>query len=406
VVRALSFGRSTVSVTDAVIVCVTGGARIDREVSWELVINCRRWRALLVSACVGMGLGGCGVEGSVGRSPQLVVVQRSPSGDGVDAAAGSPAPFRFFSPSSFWNEPLPASVPLAPNSAELAGAFSAEVAGDELHKDPPWINTTSESVPIYTVPANQPTVRVTLVNAAKSPALQAAWAAVPLPPTAQPATGTDKVLVVWQPSTDRLWDFWRLRLTSAGWSASWGGAMRNVSSDPGVYGPRAWPGAKPWWGDSASSLEPVGGLISLEDLERGRINHALGIAVPDVRAGVYASPAQRTDGKSTDPLSLPEGAHLRLDPKLDIAALHLPKITAMIAEAAQRYGLLVRDHAPDVTFYAQDPIPTGTDPYTGPGGYFEGEDPRELLALFPWSHLEVLRMTLHRVRHGRGHRSR
>jgi hypothetical protein len=385
-----------------------------------------------VSSCLCVGFGGCGGAASIGGSPRLAVAQQGASGDDAGgigtvssaapvsspapatspapasspAPATAPVPFRFFSPSSFWNEPLSADARLAPKSAALVAAFSAEIAKDELRKDPPWINTTSESVPIYTVPATQPTVRVTLVNGAKSPALQAAWAAVPLPPEAHPAAGTDKVLVVWQPSTDRLWDFWRLQDTVAGWSASWGGAMQDVSADPGVYGPQAWPGAKPWWGDSASSLEPVGGLISLEDLQLGQINHALGIAVPNVRAGVYASPAQRTDGKSTAPLALPEGAHLRLDPRLDVAALHLPRITTLIAEAAQRYGLYVRDHAPDVTFYAQDPTPTGTDPYIGPGGYFEGEDPKQLLALFPWSHLEVLRMTLHRVVHVRRRRSR
>ena len=107
----------------------------------------------------------------------------------------------------------------------------------------------------------------------------------------------------------------------------------------------------------------------------GQINHALAIAIPNPRAGVYASPAQRTDGWSTEPLSLPEGAHLRLDPNLDLAALHLPRLTLMMAEAAQRYGIVVRDRAANVAFYAQDPTPTGTEPYTGAHGYFEGQVP-------------------------------
>jgi hypothetical protein len=48
-----------------------------------------------------------------------------------------------------------------------------------------------------------------------------------------------------------------------------------------------------------------------------------------------------------------------------------------------------------VTFDAQDPTPTGSEPYGGSGGYFEGESPRGLLASFPWSHLELLKMELH-----------
>jgi hypothetical protein len=66
----------------------------------------------------------------------------------------------------------------------------------------------------------------------------------------------------------------------------------------------------------------------------------------------------------------------------------------MIAEAAQRYGLIINNRAKDVTFQAQDPEPTGTEPYGGANGYFEGETPIEMLAGFPWYHLELLTMEL------------
>jgi hypothetical protein len=312
------------------------------------------------------------------------------------APVESAAPFRFFSPTSFWNEVLPVDAPLDPSSAAVVGAFDEVIAAEEGQaKAGPWINTTSYSVPVYTVPGDQPTVVVRLVDHNPDAALSSAWSAVPLPPEARPSVGTDGELVVWQPSTDRLWEFWRLEHAASSWQASWGGAMRNVSSGVGVFGPRVWPGAETWWGASASSLSLVGGLISLEDLATGQINHALSMSIPDVRAGVYASPAQRSDGKSNDPLSLPEGAHLRLNPNLDLATLHLPRLTLMIAKAAQRYGLIVRDGAGVVTFQAQDPEPTGTEPYMGPDGYFEGKYPNQLLASFPWSQLELLKMELH-----------
>jgi hypothetical protein len=258
--------------------------------------------------------------------------------------------------------------------------------------DGPWINTTSDSVPIYTVEASQPTVAVQLE--AEEPALAASWSEVPLPPTAKAAAGTDKTLVVWQPSTDRMWEFWRLVHKASGWAASWGGSMQNVSSDPGVYGTEAWPGAEPWWGVSATSLAIVGGLMTFEDLQQGRIEHALAIAIPNVRANVYALPAQRDDGQSTNPQTLPEGAHLRLEPQLDLAALHLPPLTLMMAEAAQKYGIIVRDKASNVAFFGQAPASTETNPYAGPSGYFAGELPSQLLASFPWSYLQVLNMSL------------
>jgi hypothetical protein len=269
------------------------------------------------------------------------------------------------------------------------------VAGEEQIKKGPAINTTSWSVPLYTVPAGQPAVKVTLAYASSNPTLQAAWEAVPLPADAQPAAGTDKHLVVWQPSSDKLWEFWHLERKGEGWEAYWGGAIQHVSSASGSYGPEAWLGAKTSWGASASSLSIAGGLVTLEDLEKGTINHALAIAVPNTRAKTYASPAQRTDGGDGEATSLPEGAHLRLNPSLDLAALHLPHLTLMLAEAAQRYGIFVRDTAANVAFYAQDPTPTGANPYTGKQGYYEGKSPAQLLATFPWSELQLLKMELH-----------
>jgi hypothetical protein len=303
-------------------------------------------------------------------------------------------PYRFFSPSSVWNKSLPRDAPVDRRSAAMVASFDQEIAG------PLGVNTTNYSVPIYTVPADQPSTKVTLMDPWRAPggsALQSAWDAVPLPPNAQPAAGTDKQLVVWQPSTDRLWEFWVLNKSSTGWQAWWGGAIKNASSDPGSYGSGAWPGATRLWGATASSLSILGGLITLEDLDRGQINHALAMAIPDPRAGIYVAPAKRTDGRSTDPLSLPEGARLRLDPKLDLASLHLPRLTMMIAQAAQRYGIIIRDTAGDVTFYAQDPTPTGTEPFGGTDGYFEGTSAGRLLASFPWNRLQVLKMKQHQT---------
>ena len=118
----------------------------------------------------------------------------------------------------------------------MVGAFDEEVAGEEQADQAPFINTIAYSVPIYTVAAEEPTVRVTLDHAQPPPALQAAWDAVPLPAEAQSAAGTDRHLVVWQPSTNRLWEFWRLEQAPTGWQAAWGGAMQNVSTDPGCTG--------------------------------------------------------------------------------------------------------------------------------------------------------------------------
>jgi len=72
----------------------------------------------------------------------------------------------------------------------------------------PWINSTQYSTPIYTVPANQPTVPVIMdYNNPLAPAMSA----VPIPANALPAAGTDEEATVYQPSSDTLWEMWKLR---------------------------------------------------------------------------------------------------------------------------------------------------------------------------------------------------
>jgi hypothetical protein len=300
------------------------------------------------------------------------------------------APERFFSPTSFWNTPVPAAVPLDPSSDAIVDSLARQVAAERAARKGPAVITTEYSVPIYTVGADQASEEVRLESPYSATALRAAWKAVPLPPTAEAAYGRDRHLVLWQPSSDRLWEFWHLAGGPGDWRADWGGAIQGASESSGAYGPAAWPGASPSWGASASSLSIAGGLITLRDLERGSIDHALAMSLRDVRAQTFFFPARRTDGESGDPLSLPEGAHLRLDPALDISALHLPPLARMMAEAAQRYGIFVRDVAANVTFYAQDPINVGANPYLGPGGFFGGSYPQALLASFPWASLELL----------------
>jgi hypothetical protein len=331
-------------------------------------------------------------QGEAGSSGSTTT-ESSPEQTGKSGSSLT-TPFRFFSPTSFWNTPVSTGAPLDSSSASVIGNFDRVIAAEETAGSGPWIGTTDYSVPIYTVPASQPTVPVGLEHSPE-PMLSAAWSSVPLPATAKPASGSDGVLVVSQPSTNRLWEFWRLVKENGSWHASWGGAIQGVSSNGGVFGTEAWPGAEPWWGVSASSLSLAGGVITFEDLEHGQIEHALALAIPGVRAGVYASPARRTDGKSTNSLALPEGAHLRLNPDLDLAALHLPKSTLMIAQAAQRYGIFVRDGAGEVQLFAQDPSALPTNPYTGSNGYFEGMRPAKLMAYFPWKELQLLKMELH-----------
>jgi hypothetical protein len=134
----------------------------------------------------------------------------------------------------------------------------------------------------------------------------------------------------------------------------------------------------------------------LRELEAGVIPHAVALNIPYARPKVYSWPAQRTDGTSTDAGAIPEGAHFRLDPTLDLTELNLPPMTRMIAEAAQRYGMIVRDQTNwAVALFAEDPSPTGASPFGGSTGFYGGRLPSDLMKAFPWDRLQLLEMDLH-----------
>ena len=133
------------------------------------------------------------------------------------------------------------------------------------------------------------------------------------------------------------------------------------------------------------------GLIGIRELQSGHIDHALALAIPHAATGVVVFPAQRSDGNDRAHGAIPEGTRFRLDPRLNIAALHLPPVVQALAKAAQRYGMIVRDQSGAVTLYAQDPTPLGRNPYYGPHGLFDGLSPAVLMRYFPWHSLQVVR---------------
>ena len=267
-------------------------------------------------------------------------------------------PFRFFAASSFWNTPLSPSAPLDPESGRLIGALDAEVASEQALKSGPWINTTSYSVPIYTVSVRAANGGGDGSLGRAPAALRGLGARFRYRRTLMPASGSDPQLVIWQPSTDRLWEFWRLA------------ARRQRLA--GILGRRDAPRLRRlgrlWPRGLARSAVKLGGL-GLLALDRRRADHArrsavaarsttrLSIALPEIRAGRLCLTGQADRRHQLRARwHCPEGAHLRLDPTLNLATLHLPRLTRMIAEAAQRYGIFVRDRTANIAFYAQDPI--------------------------------------------------
>jgi hypothetical protein len=132
--------------------------------------------------------------------------------------------------------------------------------------------------------------------------------------------------------------------------------------------------------------------MTLQEETDGVINHALQLAIPHAKAGTWVFPAQRSDGDSTAQNAIPEGTRFRLPANLNIDALKLPRQTAMMAKAAQKYGIIINDQSGAVSFRAEDPYlytqQNGIDPYPY---VFEGQSPSQLLGAFPWQKLQVVK---------------
>jgi hypothetical protein len=292
---------------------------------------------------------------------------------------------QFFPADSVWNTPLPRNLPRDPASGPLVAQLVAQ-----YKRFGATINTRNYSTPIYTVPGSQRRAPVVVDRSEPYAAAVKAVLArgVPVPANAQPGGGNDGQMVIWQPATDTMWELYQAHNVNGVWHSRWGARMDHVSTSRGFF-ERDDRGRV--FSTTASGLPLTGGLITFADLARRRIDHALAVAIPEARASFYALPARRTDGKGRGPDTVPEGARFRLPPHLDIAAMHLPPLVAMMARAAQRYGIIVHDQSGAMSFAGQDPITERTNPWRAANG---GVSPIESLKAFPWDRLELTAMTV------------
>lgn len=348
-----------------------------------------RARAAALAACCAAAVPGCGGDPGQVAVPATTVPSRAAP---VRVAPPiTPAPpvraAEFFSPGSIWNLPLAADEPIDPRSDQLV-ALLRRLAADHGTT----VNIKRYSTPVYRVGPDQPVVRVTL-DETRAPELQRAIDAVPLPPHARQAAGTDGNLVVYQAATDTAWEFWRFRREADGFHAGWAGRMVGVRDNPGWYRDREYPFERRFWGITATNIAKLAGLVTLEDIRRGRIDHVLAVAIPEATRDVWSWPAQNTDGITDDPASIPEGARFRLDPRLDLDRLELPRFTRMLARAAQRYGIVINNTGGAVVFHAQDPRRGDPNPYPA---LLEGLVPAQIAHAFPWEHLQALELRLER----------
>jgi hypothetical protein len=302
-----------------------------------------------------------------------------------------------FAANSFWNTPLPATTPVDPNTSNYINWIQQDLSQYSGNGD---INTAEYTPPIYTVPSGLGTVQFKFNDCqgkGSTPTdLMSQISAVPVPSYAQPSAGTDQEMVIYQPSTDTLWETWGTQRRSDGWYACWGGKISGVSTSSGIF--------PPYFGVTASGLAMLGGTIRASELQTGVINHVVGLSI--IRTGSrnvgsssndtsfsnsFVWPADRYDGYSNDTNAPVEGTRFRLDPSINVDALNITPTAKAIAHAAQNYGLVLWDTSGVVGFRAENSIAFTGQGQPNPYNAIFGSTPSyQQLAGFPWSKLQVL----------------
>lgn len=334
--------------------------------------------ALALAGCTGSSSGSGGSGGQRGTSSEAAAPRSSPSArtDRADPTLlydGS----RIFPDDTFWYQRV-GDAPVAADSDANAGIAS--------------FNVWKYNAAIVTVAADQPRVDVAFSDCQHKGYTPRGltgdggqFSQVPLPDDLSTNGGTDSSLALYSPQTHELWEFWKLHREDGHWSACWGGHIPDTRTSPGYF--------EGGFGTTATGLAGVAGAVHLADVRRGRIDHALTIAVRSAAPWKHWSwPAQRSDGSSTTAdVPVVEGQRFRLDPSVDVDALHLTRIGRLVAHAAQDYGLVVSDKAGTVSVGgeggAEEAAVTGRNPWHE---LLDGEKSYQVLKGFPWDRLQAL----------------
>jgi hypothetical protein len=287
-----------------------------------------------------------GSSGTGGSTP--------PADAGTD---GSPAAvWRPFNAQSPWNTPIPANPTLDPNSAALIDDFKNSSQWG-VHLD---VNIDGYSIPLFWADASTPKVLVTCrtgghgfvgTNGSNATAM------VPIPAGAAPDPQSDHHLLIVDRSTDTEYGMWDTVFANGAWTCGLGALLdlngtgvRPLAKD-----------ATPWWEAHGARAWGVGlsaGLIRPEEIAAGRIEHALVVAYPHIRAGMYVPPASTAQGANgvgaQKDRGIPCGGRIQLDPSIDVDAIAVSAAGKAILRALQIYGAYVGDYSGALSLYGDN----------------------------------------------------
>lgn len=265
-----------------------------------------------------------------------------------------------YSQTSIWNTPIGPSPKYDPSSQAMIASLELSNGGR--------IITAGDSFnyPVYFVDADTPRWDVSCrihrcrVHTSEGGIRTDTLEDIPIPPDARPSADSDARMIIIDRDTYAEYDFWRVQRLETGWTAGGVSAYNllwNGTPVPGI--------------SRGSGIPSYAGLLRPWEIRQGRIEHALAFGYTETAEKKCAFPASKTDGKSTLPFAIPEGARLQLDPSLtdaDFDQMGLDETGKIIARALQEYGMILVDTSGSFKIYVEDLInnPYATEQWTDP----------------------------------------
>lgn len=254
-------------------------------------------------------------------------------------APTAPSVSRLYADDAPINTRIAGTPSIDPNSPAMVAQLVSEASKNG------WpISVKQWTSTVYYADASTPRYDVPLTH---TPYLGSKFASVPIPADAKAPGDSDGGVIVLDRSTGCEYDIAQAKkLADGSWSAHFVNALSMSGS--GIY-----PSAE---SPSASGFASNAGKITAEELAAGRIDHAITFGMNATKAGGPVGPAQGSDGWSTAAGAIPEGAHLQLDPSLDLDSLPLTPWQKIVARAMQEYGLYLVDTGGTFAISAQNAI--------------------------------------------------
>lgn len=307
---------------------------------------------------------------------------------------------------TFFGQPLPDNTAvMVSDGAQIpdSAAVVAEIVA-QSQRGKPNFNVWNWTLEPIIVPWNQPLVPVACSHDTVSGEIL--HLGIPIPPGTKPTNDLDAAIAIYQPDyvdaigrQGRYDELQGLRIdpTTGAYSCNYWGRMTGVNTRTqphyvtwqySGYDPRGFATDPDStyedqnWGVQGSGIPYAPGVLTLADVQRNYVDHALLLEVVDARKGARVWPAvARSDGGLTTS-NIIEGMRGRFPAGYTIpSGLH--PLCALLVQGVRDRGLVITDRTSNVLCFRAAPS-------IGAAGYLGSAHDYDVLAGFPWQDLEML----------------